>query len=545
MKFRPFVSIVIAVLLLFACSGQTAFASTVAVTRGDAPKLSANMDGANIAIPAPTANVSSGIYQSSLDVKLSDSYRKHVTIYYTLDGSVPTTAGNVYNKPVRITASCTLNAIAADAAGNTSGVLSNAYTIQASPSASTVQAASAAETAVPSATLSAAPSADASPSQSAGPSAVPSEAAPSPSIAPSATPSAEASSSPSVSPSADPSAEVSPSPSSLPSAEASPSPTAAATPALFSTTALSSWVAYWDWQDGLNNVNEMAQTPGSIELFGASFNSDDKLFLPDEMQGLPAAASAMQSAHPGMQVYLTIVNDRQDANGKWTDKDSSLLDRLMKSDASRTSNINDILAMVSQGNYSGVEIDYEEFSDTAWKGFTVYCSQLYNALKAKGLGLRVCLESYAPFSAGSLPAGPEYTIMAYSLHWEGSDPGPKADAPFIKEVAQELKALPGDKRMAFAGGGYDWDANGNCDEVTEQEAAQLSQKSTNLQRDSQSDAMHFTYQSKGVTHTVWYADGQTLKSWMNQAVSLGIGNVALWKMGGNSPETMKALSGVQ
>jgi spore germination protein YaaH len=220
-----------------------------------------------------------------------------------------------------------------------------------------------------------------------------------------------------------------------------------------------------------------------------------------------------------------------------------MLDRIMKSDASRASNINDILNMASKGNYNGVEIDYEEFSDTAWKGFTVFCSQLYDALKAKGLGMRVCLESYAPISEGSLPAGPEYTIMAYSLHWEDSDPGPRADYAFIKQVAQKLDTLPGDKRMAFAAGGYDWASNGSCNEVTELDAAKLAQKSTDVQRDSQSGALHFTYKSNGITHTVWYSDEQTLKSWINQANSLGIGNVAVWKMGGNTPETLQMLGG--
>ena len=97
--------------------------------------------------------------------------------------------------------------------------------------------------------------------------------------------------------------------------------------------------------------------------------------------------------------------------------------------------------------------------------------------------------------------------------------------------------------MAFAAGGYDWPANGSGKEVTEADAAKLAAKSTDLQRDSQSGVLHFTYKSNGVTHTVWYADGQTLKSWMNQAKAAGINNVALWKMGGNAPATMQMLGG--
>jgi spore germination protein len=155
------------------------------------------------------------------------------------------------------------------------------------------------------------------------------------------------------------------------------------------------------------------------------------------------------------------------------------------------------------------------------------------------------LESRSPISKGDLPSGPEYVMMAYNLYGQGTDPGPKADNQFIRDLAAKMNSLKGDKCMAFATGGFDWDSNGTVQDLTESDAYDLSKNSHDLQRDTQSGALHFTYQAKDGIHTVWYADGETLAGWFNLSRSLGYGNVALWKMGGNRPETLQMLGQLQ
>ncbi|MEI6100288.1 MAG: glycosyl hydrolase family 18 protein [Eubacteriales bacterium] len=304
---------------------------------------------------------------------------------------------------------------------------------------------------------------------------------------------------------------------------------------------LSVWVAYWDWENGLKDLNALTEMPDSVQAFGASFDQFSRLILPEGMAQMAENIKPLQTAHPEMQVFLTIVNDSMDADGKWTDKDSNLTDRLMESAESRSNHISEILALLDKGSYSGVEIDYEKISDQSWGGFADFCSKLQTALQEKGKKLRVVLEPGCPFEMAHLPEGPEYILMAYNLYGGGTEPGPKADDAFIRKLAVKLKALPGSKSIAFATGGYDWDADGSVQELNETEAYSLSQKGQDIQRDSQSGGLHFTYQKDGSTHTVWYADGQTLKGWFNLSRSLGIGDVSVWRMGGDSPETLQML----
>lgn len=84
-------------------------------------------------IPTPTASVPSDSYRGPLMVTLYDKYSKPLRAYYTLNGSTPTTSSTPYMGYIRITSTSTLKAIAVDSSGNTSGVLSNSYTIVTPP----------------------------------------------------------------------------------------------------------------------------------------------------------------------------------------------------------------------------------------------------------------------------------------------------------------------------------------------------------------------------------------------------------------------------
>lgn len=76
----------------------------------------------------PIASVRGGIYNKPQSVMLSDS-TPGVTIYYTLDGSKPTTKSSIYKGAITISKTAVLKAIAVDASGNTSNVTSSFYII--------------------------------------------------------------------------------------------------------------------------------------------------------------------------------------------------------------------------------------------------------------------------------------------------------------------------------------------------------------------------------------------------------------------------------
>jgi hypothetical protein len=83
-----------------------------------------------IASPAatPTFSPAAGTYSSSQTVTISDS-TSGATIYYTTDGSTPTTSSIVYSGPITLSSTETLNAMAVATGYATSATGSATYTI--------------------------------------------------------------------------------------------------------------------------------------------------------------------------------------------------------------------------------------------------------------------------------------------------------------------------------------------------------------------------------------------------------------------------------
>ena len=78
--------------------------------------------------PAPSFAPAPGSYSSAQSVSISDADTQATAIYYTTDGSAPSTASTRYASPIAVSATTTLRAMAVAASQNSS-VASGAYTI--------------------------------------------------------------------------------------------------------------------------------------------------------------------------------------------------------------------------------------------------------------------------------------------------------------------------------------------------------------------------------------------------------------------------------
>ena len=77
----------------------------------------------------PSFSPAAGTYITSVTVTISDA-TAGATIYYTIDGSTPTTASSCIPGPIAVTQSRTIRAIAAKSGMLTSAVASATYTVQ-------------------------------------------------------------------------------------------------------------------------------------------------------------------------------------------------------------------------------------------------------------------------------------------------------------------------------------------------------------------------------------------------------------------------------
>ena len=103
----------------------------IAVASGYAPSV-VGIAAYSIApiLPAPVLSPSPGIYSSAQTVTITDG-TAGTTIYYTTDGTTPTSSSEIYSAPIAVSASETLQAIAGATGYNNSPVAGGTYTIAA------------------------------------------------------------------------------------------------------------------------------------------------------------------------------------------------------------------------------------------------------------------------------------------------------------------------------------------------------------------------------------------------------------------------------
>jgi hypothetical protein len=93
--------------------------------------------GTGVPASAPSASPPPGTYSSAVSIALSDS-TIGASIFYTTDGSVPTTSSSTYTSPILVSATTTVNAIGVASGYSDSTVTSGLYTIDANPSVTPV-----------------------------------------------------------------------------------------------------------------------------------------------------------------------------------------------------------------------------------------------------------------------------------------------------------------------------------------------------------------------------------------------------------------------
>ena len=83
---------------------------------------------AETAAAAPTFSIAAGTYMATQSVKLADATSGAI-VYYTTNGTAPTTASTRYSAAITVSASETIKAIAAATGHTNSAVASAAYII--------------------------------------------------------------------------------------------------------------------------------------------------------------------------------------------------------------------------------------------------------------------------------------------------------------------------------------------------------------------------------------------------------------------------------
>ena len=236
--------------------------------------------------------------------------------------------------------------------------------------------------------------------------------------------------------------------------------------------------------------------------------------------------------------------------------DGAGLDGLLSSTAGRQRAVAAVSALLSSTpGLNGVMIDFEQLPATAGAELTGFVTALRADLPAAdtvGVAVGPETESNEPgeglYNYAALGRVADLVqVMTYDFHDDGSAAGPIAPTSWVQGVADYAASVipPAKILLGVPAYGYDWTSAGSAVSLTVPQAEALAAAhGVSPQLDASAGEDYFQYlDSSGRQHTVWFEAAAGVSAKRQIAASLGLGGLAVWTIGGESPDFWPALEG--
>jgi cellulose synthase/poly-beta-1,6-N-acetylglucosamine synthase-like glycosyltransferase/spore germination protein YaaH/peptidoglycan/xylan/chitin deacetylase (PgdA/CDA1 family) len=233
----------------------------------------------------------------------------------------------------------------------------------------------------------------------------------------------------------------------------------------------------------------------------------------------------------GVKVVPMLTNN---INEKWR---GDIVHRIITNPAKRERLINDLVRILTQNHFQGINIDFEELVETRNEVLTGFQRELYQKLHAKNL---LVTQDIIPFNEDydykALSNYNDYLfLMAYDEHSSDTKPGPISSQKWMEAAVDEMaKVVPAKKIiLGMAGYGYDWQEKGSAETVTYQEALSTARES-DAEVDFDNDTYNVQYSyydDSDKLHDVFFTDAGTNFNTLRFATEYGLAGTALWRLG--------------
>ena len=277
--------------------------------------------------------------------------------------------------------------------------------------------------------------------------------------------------------------------------------------------------AYFSLKNNIGNLNML------LPLWMTIDSTADTLLVSTEMRGSEIIKA---SDVPVVAVISNFSGD--DFNG-------TPLHRILNEPAKKERLINEIIAVIQQNQFAGVNIDFEELMENSDEPLVTFMKELYERMHPLNL---LVTQDVSPFNSDynlkELAKYNDYVfLMAYDQYNSGSVPGPICAQNWIEAATGEaLKQIePRKLVLAIAGYGYDWPKGDKGADVTYAEALSIASESgAKVVFDTDTYNLNYNYiDENNIGHTVYFTDAATNFNAMRFATESGLGGVALWRLG--------------
>lgn len=244
-----------------------------------------------------------------------------------------------------------------------------------------------------------------------------------------------------------------------------------------------------------------------------------------------------EAGKKGAKALMVVHNFINGAFDPWTGYGA------VASAASRSNLVDNIVRIIENNGYDGVNIDLEGLPAEAKAGYNAFLKELGARLKARSKLLTVAIPAKTGDAGNSWSGAYDYrtigrladyvVIMTYDEHWIGGPPGPVASLPWVKRVIDySVSTIPPQKVLMGVGCyGYDWPAGQNGKTVKWKDLPGLIKSYGNVKWDNYYSVPYLTYTKNGVYHQVWFENQYSLAIKLKLAENYGLGGIAMWRLG--------------
>jgi spore germination protein YaaH len=292
---------------------------------------------------------------------------------------------------------------------------------------------------------------------------------------------------------------------------------------------------YSNWSDAsapsllrhINQIDWVAPTSLNIDLAGKLHVSEDR----------PLRRILLSALHRPLVVPV-LQNVDDDGFSR------PAAEALFASKAKRKALIAQLIDYLKKSGDAGIIFDFEDLSPSDIPAYRAMIAEVEKALDKTGQVVAVTLpmegDGWSPSQFAAV--ADKIILMAYDEHWASGQPGPIASNNwFATKVRKAIGNMPADKVIIALGSyAYDWhpDASGKtgAESLTVEEAWLSAHDSAATPTyDKASGNTGFSFLENGQRHDVWMIDAAASWNQMRILSQLGVGNIALWRLGTEDP----------
>ncbi|HZK94626.1 MAG TPA: glycosyltransferase [Prolixibacteraceae bacterium] len=211
--------------------------------------------------------------------------------------------------------------------------------------------------------------------------------------------------------------------------------------------------------------------------------------------------------------------------------------RIITSPAKRRILINNVVAILDQYHFNGINVDFEELKETTDEYMIAFQKELYEKLSRTGYLVTQDIAAFnEDYNVVELAKYNDFLfLMAYDMHNASSDPGPIAPQYWVESALDQLcKKIPSDKVvLCIAAFGYDWTEGYEGVDITYQEAISTAFESDGqVKFDNNTYGLSYDYSDENdKTHQVHFTDAASAFNAMRTAADFETSGVAIWFLG--------------